>query len=334
VLVYALRRILLFIPTLLGISVVVFLSSALAPGDRCVGKLGERASAEQLAACRQSEGLDKSLPVQYGIYLKRALGGDLGISIRDNRAITECLKEYFPATVELAFGALLWAALLGVLLGMLAALRAGSLLDAGLMSGALAGLAMPVFWLGLLLIMLMQRVSPGWPTSWRLDGVTTYVPLTHFVMLDGLLSGNFSLVREAFTHLLLPALALGTIPLAVIARQTRSAMLETLGQDFIRTAWAKGLDPRAVYLKHTLRNSLLPVITIIGLQFGALLSGAILTETIFTWPGMGSFLVEGVLHRDTNAIQGAALTIAVCYMVINLVIDLFYALLDPRVRLA
>lgn len=332
-LTYALRRILLFIPTIIGISIAVFLASALAPGDRCIGKLGDRATPSQLALCRTNEGLDRSLPVQYAMYANRALHGNFGDSIRDGRPITECVRAYFPATFELAFAALLWAALLGVMLGCLAALRAGSVIDTALMGGALAGLAMPVFWLGLVLVMTMQKLSPGWPTAWRLGGASFYQPLTGVITLDALLRGDFALLREAASHLLLPALALGTIPLAVIARQTRSAVLETLGQDFIRTAWAKGLPPRTVYARHTLRNSLLPVVTTIGLQFGALLSGAILTETIFTWPGMGSFLIEGVLHRDTNAIQGAALAIAGSYMVINLLVDLLYAALDPRVRL-
>ncbi len=330
---YAFRRLLLFIPTLVGISAVVFLATALAPGDRCVAKLGDRASRDQLAACRLSEGLDRPLPVQYGRFLARALRGDLGDSIRDGRPVTRCLRDYFPATVELAFTALLWATLLGVSLGVFAALSAGRLPDTLSMSVALAGLAMPVFWLGLLLIMGMQRCSPGWPTSWRLDGATFYTPLSGFVIPDALLKGNLSLAAEALRHLLLPALALGTIPLAVIARQTRSAVLEALGQDFVRTAWAKGLSPLRIYTRHALRNALLPVTTVVGLQFGALLSGAILTETVFTWPGMGSFLIEGVLHRDANAIQGAALAIAASYMTINLLVDLLYARLDPRVRL-
>uniref|UniRef100_A0A7C2C0Q1 ABC transporter permease n=1 Tax=Thermus islandicus TaxID=540988 RepID=A0A7C2C0Q1_9DEIN len=331
---YVLRRLLGLVPVLFGISLLVFLFLKLIPGDPAQAILGERGSPEQLQALREKLGLNRPLHVQYLTFLRNVLTGDLGVSAVSTIPVAEELKRRWPATFELALSATLVAVALGIPLGILAAVRRNSLLDTLSMSLSLLGVSIPVFWLGLLLVYLFA-VNLHWlPTGGRLstDLALDFRPITGFLVLDGLLSLKPQVVLDALRHLLLPALTLGTIPLAILTRITRGAMLEVLSQDYVRTARAKGLSERQVILKHALKNALLPVVTIVGLQFGTLLGGAILTETIFSWPGIGSYIYEGILNRDYPVVQAGVLVVATAFVLVNLLVDLSYALLDPRIQ--
>jgi len=331
---YVLRRLLGLVPVLFGISLLVFLFLKLIPGDPAQAILGERGSPEQLQALREKLGLNRPLHVQYLTFLRNVLTGDLGVSAVSTIPVAEELKRRWPATFELALSATLVAVALGIPLGILAAVRKNSLLDTLSMSLSLLGVSIPVFWLGLLLVYLFA-VNLHWlPTGGRLstDLALDFRPITGFLVLDGLLSLKPQVVLDALRHLLLPALTLGTIPLAILTRITRGAMLEVLSQDYVRTARAKGLSERQVILKHALKNALLPVVTIVGLQFGTLLGGAILTETIFSWPGIGSYIYEGILNRDYPVVQAGVLVVATAFVLVNLLVDLSYALLDPRIQ--
>jgi len=331
---YVLRRLLGLVPVLFGISRLVFLFLKLIPGDPAQAILGERGSPEQLQALREKLGLNRPLHVQYLTFLRNVLTGDLGVSAVSTIPVAEELKRRWPATFELALSATLVAVALGIPLGILAAVRKNSLLDTLSMSLSLLGVSIPVFWLGLLLVYLFA-VNLHWlPTGGRLstDLALDFRPITGFLVLDGLLSLKPQVVLDALRHLLLPALTLGTIPLAILTRITRGAMLEVLSQDYVRTARAKGLSERQVILKHALKNALLPVVTIVGLQFGTLLGGAILTETIFSWPGIGSYIYEGILNRDYPVVQAGVLVVATAFVLVNLLVDLSYALLDPRIQ--
>lgn len=322
------------VPVLFGISLLVFLFLKLIPGDPAQAILGERGSPEQLQALREKLGLNRPLHVQYLTFLRNVLTGDLGVSAVSTIPVAEELKRRWPATFELALSATLVAVALGIPLGILAAVRKNSLLDTLSMSLSLLGVSIPVFWLGLLLVYLFA-VNLHWlPTGGRLstDLALDFRPITGFLVLDGLLSLKPQVVLDALRHLLLPALTLGTIPLAILTRITRGAMLEVLSQDYVRTARAKGLSERQVILKHALKNALLPVVTIVGLQFGTLLGGAILTETIFSWPGIGSYIYEGILNRDYPVVQAGVLVVATAFVLVNLLVDLSYALLDPRIQ--
>jgi peptide/nickel transport system permease protein len=301
---YLLRRILIALPTLLGVVVLVFLMVRLAPGDPAVLLAGEFATPETLEAIRARYGLDRSLPEQFLIYLEALLRGDLGESARSRRPVLEELKTYFPNTLELASAAILVAVLTGIPLGVLAALRPGSGLDLSVMVLALLGVSMPVFWFGLLAILIFS-VGLGW------------FPVAG---------------KGTLAHLVLPAITLGINATALLARMTRGTLLEVLSQDYIRTARAKGLAERVVIFKHALRNALIPVVTVVGLEFGTLLSGAVITETIFAWPGLGQLLVGSILARDYPVVQGAVLLVAITFVLINLLVDLLYATIDPRVR--
>ena len=322
------------VPVLFGISLLVFLFLKLIPGDPAQAILGERGSPEQLQALREKLGLNRPLHVQYLTFLRNVLTGDLGVSAVSTIPVAEELKRRWPATFELALSATLVAVALGIPLGILAAVRKNSLLDTLSMSLSLLGVSIPVFWLGLLLVYLFA-VNLHWlPTGGRLstDLALDFRPITGFLVLDGLLSLKPQVVLDALRHLLLPALTLGTIPLAILTRITRGAMLEVLSQDYVRTARAKGLSERQVILKHALKNALLPVVPIVGLQFGTLLGGAILTETIFSWPGIGSYIYEGILNRDYPVVQAGVLVVATAFVLVNLLVDLSYALLDPRIQ--
>ncbi len=329
---YIARRLLLLVPTLLGVSVIVFLFIRLIPGDPATAILRESATAEQVAELNQKLGLDKPLPVQYVEYMSRIVQGDLGEGFFTRLAVGDQLKLKFPATAELAVSAMLIATILGVLLGILAAIRRGSPFDYGTMTASLVGVSMPIFWLGLMLIYLFA-VNLHWlPPSTRGDPPDSV--RTGFYILDYLLSLDLDGALRALRHLALPALVLATVPLAVIARQTRSAMLEVLGQDFVRTARAKGLRGRVVIARHVLKNAMLPVITVVGLQTGALLSGAVLTETVFSWPGMGTYVLEAILARDYPVVQSIVLVFALIFVIVNLLVDVSYAWLDPRIKYA
>ncbi|MDX2216592.1 MAG: ABC transporter permease [Oculatellaceae cyanobacterium bins.114] len=331
---YILRRILSLIPVLFGITLLVFLFLHLIPGDPALVLGGERATPEQVEAIRETLGLNKPLPVQYLAFLSQILHLDLGRSIITGIPIAEEIRLRWPATFELSVAAMLLAVLLGVPAGILAAIRKNGWVDNLTMTSSLVGVSMPVYWLGLLLIYLFA-VNLRWlPPSGRLginEGFDFNV-LTGFYAFDALVQFNWPVLGNVIAHLILPALTLSTIPLAIVARITRSAMLEVLAQDYIRTARAKGLLERWVISKHALKNALLPVITIIGLQFGTLLSGAILTETIFSWPGIGSWVYEGILARDYPVVQGGVIFVAIVFVLLNLLTDLSYAFLDPRIQ--
>ncbi len=302
--VYIVRRLLTVMPTLLGVLLAVFLMVRLAPGDPAQLLAGEFATPETLADIRQRFGLDQPWHVQLGLYTLNVFKGDLGQSVRTRQPVTHELANYFPNTLQLALGAMTLALLLGIPAGIVAAIRPGTPFDLLVMLGALIGVSMPVFWFGLMAILIFA-VQLGW------------FPV----------AGTGSL-----WHLVLPAITLSTGTTAILARMTRSAMLEVLSQDFIRTARAKGVAGRVVVFKHALRNALIPVVTIAGLQFGTLLEGAVITETVFAWPGIGQLLVGSILARDYPVVQGAVLLIATAFILINLVVDLLYGAIDPRIR--
>ncbi|MED5414557.1 MAG: ABC transporter permease [Candidatus Latescibacterota bacterium] len=329
---FILRRLALLVPTLAGISVAVFLMIHLVPGDPAQAMLGERANAETLAALRYEMGLDQPLYWQFGRFVSDLLHGDLGRSFRTHEKVTTEVFRRFPATFELTMAAMAFAITGGLGLGLLAAVRRGSTIDYLSMGVATAGISMPVFWLALVLILLLAVQFPLFPISGRVSSHTFIESQTGISFIDALLAGDLQAFSDAVRHLTLPAITLGTIPLAVIARMTRSSLLEVLGEDYIRTAWAKGLPRRLVLLRHAVRNAFIPTLTVIALEFGYLLGGAIITETIYAWPGIGRWLFLAVLARDFRAVQGGVLLLAILFILINLLADVLYALLDPRIR--
>ncbi len=334
---YIIRRLIETIPVLFGASVLVFLLIHLIPGGPEVVLLGERMSEENVAALRARLGLDRPLPEQYLIYIGTVLSGDLGNSIAGNIPIADELLRRLPATIELSICALVIAVAVGVPLGIISAVRRGSWVDTLTMMGAMVGVSMPIFWLGLLLLWLfgvLPKQNYGWglPFTGRLDPNVEITFRTGLHTIDALLSGNWSAFGNAVAHLILPSITLSTISLAIIARITRSSMLEVLHMDYIRTARAKGLQERVVINRHALRNALLPVVTIIGLQLGTLLGGAVLTETIFSWPGIGRWLFNSIQGRDYPIVQSVTLVVTFTFVMVNLVVDLSYAWLNPRIR--
>lgn len=330
-LAYVIRRILVLIPTLLGVSVIVFLMLHITPGDPAELLLGERATEQSLTAMREHLGLHKPLHVQYGMFLKRLLQGDLGETIWTRQKVWVEVKQRFPATIELSMAAMLISCFFGMIFGIISATKQYSAFDYLSMVGALLGVSMPVFWLGLVL-MLIFSLELGWfPMSGRLSIGIDLQRITNFYLLDAVLTANWGAFRNAIRHIALPAATLSTIPMAIVARMTRSSMLEVLRQDYIKTARAKGLSQRVVIFKHALRNALIPVVTTIGLQFGILLGGAILTETVFAWPGVGKWIYDAVSQRDYMVIQGGTLVIACTFVVINLLVDVLYAVINPRI---
>jgi dipeptide transport system permease protein len=330
---FLINRLGFVIPTFIGITLLTFILIRLVPGDPIEARAGERGiSAERHAELVKAYGFDKPVIVQYGIYIGQVLKGDLGRSLVTQNPVTAEFAELFPATVELSLCAAIFALGLGLPAGMLAAVRRNSWLDQGVMGLSLTGYSMPIFWWGLLLIMLFS-VQLGWtPVSGRIDLLYYVEPVTGFLLIDTLLSDQDGSFLSALQHLILPAIVLGTIPLAVIARMTRSAMLEILGEDYIRTARAKGLSSFRVIAVHALRNALIPIVTVIGLQVSVLFTGAILTETIFSWPGVGKWLIEAVYRRDYPVLQGGVLLMGVVVMVVNLLVDLTYGYINPRIR--
>ncbi len=331
---YILRRLVNLIPVLLGITLLVFIFLHLIPGDPAVVLLGDRATPDQVAALRESLGLNQPLPLQYIAFVRQIVQLDFGTSIFTGVPIIEEIKIRWPATFELSLAAMLIALLLGIPAGVLAAVRKNSWLDNLTMSASLVGVSMPVYWLGLLLIYLFAVQLQWLPPSGRLSIAAgfNFEPITGFYVLDALLQGNWNALRDAIAHLILPALTLSTIPLAILARITRSAMLEVLSQNYVRTARAKGVPEFWVIARHALKNALLPVTTITGLEFGTLLGGAILTETIFSWPGIGTWIYNGILTRDYPVVQGGVVFVAIAFVLINLLVDISYALLDPRIQ--
>ena len=320
------------IPVLLGVSIVVFFMVRAIPGDPAQIMLGQQATQTQVQQVRESMGLDKPIFVQYGLFLKNALRGDLGDSIVTGRPVTTELLVRLPATLELTAFAMLVAILVGVPVGVIAAVRQYSALDKTTSVLALTGISMPIFWLAMILVVIFGVNLELLPFPGRLGPTTAITSITGLVLVDSLLTFNFAGFWDGLLHLIMPALALATIPMAVIMRMTRSSMLEVLNEDYVRTARAKGVAPRRVVFKHALRNAMLPTITVIGLQTGLLMGGAIITETIFSWPGIGLYAYQSVSSRDYASIQGVVLYGALLFVLINLVVDVLYAILDPRVR--
>ena len=329
---YAIRRGLTVIPVLVGVSLLVFSFVHLIPGDPALTMLGERATPEKVTEVRARLGLDRPLWEQYLLYVRKVVHGDLGVSIVRGDPVATDLWRRFPATVELAGAAMILATVIGVPLGVVCAVRRNSLIDSLARVGALTGVSMPIFWLGLVLAWIFGVQLGLLPTGFRLDSESTFKPVTNFVILDALVQRQWAVLGDALRHLILPAVALATIPLAVITRMTRASLLEELTRDYIRTARAKGLSGMAVIVRHGLGNALLPVLTVIGLQIGRLLAGAILTETIFSWPGIGLWVYESIESRDYAIVQGATLFIAAIVVVVNLATDLLYAVADPRIK--
>jgi peptide/nickel transport system permease protein len=329
---YIIRRLLSLIPTLLGVSIIVFLFLRMIPGDPALALAGEHATDANVERIREEFGLNKPLYEQYLTYMGKVLRGDLGRSVFNKRYVTDELRARFPATLELSACALMVAMIVGLPAGIISATKRNSIFDNAAMVGSLLGISMPIFWLGLMLNWFFA-VRLGWlPSVTRLDSSIELHRITNLIIVDSLLTGNAEALLNGIKHLILPSVALGTIPMAIIARMTRSAMLEVLEQDYVRTARAKGLAERVVTFKHALKNAMLPVITILGLQVGLLLSGAVLTETIFAWPGIGRWLYLSILARDYPIVQGMALFITFLFLMVNLLVDLSYALVDPRIR--
>ena len=345
---YVIRRLLGLIPVLFGVSLLIFTITRLIPGDPAVALLGQRSTPEAREALRQQLGLNQPMwlnfeavgeqgigglfDAQYFIYMGNLLQGDLGRSIFSRIPVSDSLIARFPATIELTLFAMAFALIVGIPVGVWAALNRGKIQDTAAMTVALSGVSFPVFWLAIILIYIFAVVLGWLPPSGRLSVASDLRPITGLYVLDSLLRWNINALADAVRHLILPALALGTIPLAIVVRMTRSSMLEVLNQDYVRTARSKGLIERAVVNKHAFRNALLPVVTVVGLSFGTLLSGAILTETVFSWPGIGRWVYDAIAARDYPIIQGGVLFIAFVFVLVNLLVDLSYAFIDPRIQ--
>lgn len=331
---FLLKRLALTIPTFIALMFITFVMLRLVPGDPIEVRMGERGiSPERLAQLRQEMGLDQPLWKQFLDYVSALLHGDFGTSIVSKSPVLHEFLTLFPATLELTLTAMIFAVVLGVPAGVIAASRRGGVYDQTLMGLALTGYSMPIFWWGLILVLVMSNTLHLTPVSGRVDLIKYYYPsVTGFMLVDSILSGQKGAFMDAVRHLILPMIVLGTVPLAVIARMTRSSMLEVLEEDYVRTARAKGLSWTRVVGVHALRNALIPVVTVIGLQVGGLLAGAVLTETIFSWPGVGKWLIESINRRDYPALQGGIMLIATIVILVNLFIDMLYGLINPRIR--
>ena len=328
---FIIRRTFSIIPTLLGVSIIIFLMLAITPGDPAELLLGERATEETLEAMREHLGLNEPLYVQYGMFLKRLIKFDLGETIWTRQKVWDEIKQRYPATIELSIAAMFLSCFFGIILGIISATKQYSWFDYMSMIASLIGVSIPVFWLGLVLMLVFSLYLGWFPMSGRMGIGIDLEIITNFYVLDAILTRNWPALKDVLWHLTLPAFALSTIPLAIIARMTRSSMLEVLRQDYIKTAKAKGLGQTKIVLKHALRNGLIPVITVIGLQFGIMLGAAILTETVFAWPGVGKWIFDGVVKRDYMVIQGGTLVVAACFVIVNLIVDVLYAVINPRI---
>jgi len=330
---YIIKRLLWAIPTLLGVSILVFSMVHLAPGDPALVMLGEHANKEAVDALREQMGLNRPLIEQYYFFITNAIQGNFGISTISGEPVLDEFMERFPATIELSLVALSFATIAGLFAGIISAVKRYSIFDYASMTTALAGVSMPVFWLGLMLIYFFS-VELGWlPVSGRLGYEFDIDQVTGLFLVDSILMNDYEAFWDALKHLILPAIALGTIPMAIIARMTRASMIEVMKEDYVRTAKAKGCTKRQVILIHALKNALMPVITVIGLMLGTLFAGAILTETTFSWPGIGKWLVNAVNQRDFPIIQSTTLIIATMFVSVNLIVDLLYAVINPKIRL-
>jgi len=331
---FFLKRLALTLPTFFALMFVTFMLIRLVPGDPIEVRLGERGiSPERLELLRREMGLDQPIWKQFFDYVWALLHGDFGISVISRTPVIHEFLTLFPATLELSFCAMIFAVALGVPAGVIAASKRGGVYDQSMMGLALTGYSMPIFWWGLMLILIMSNTLHLTPVSGRIDLIKYYFqPVTGFMLIDSLISGQKDAFTDAVRHLILPTIVLGTVPLAIIARMTRSSMLEVLEEDYVRTARAKGLAVRRVIGLHALRNALIPVVTVIGLQTGTLLAGAVLTETIFSWPGVGKWLVESIGRRDYPALQGGIMLISIVVIFVNLIVELLYGLINPRIR--
>jgi peptide/nickel transport system permease protein len=331
---FVVRRLLLLVPILLGVSILVFGWIRLLPGSPAEALLGERATPQAFAQIRNQYGLDKPLYVQYWRYLDTTLHGNLGTSIASTRTVTYEIGHRFPATVELALAAILFAVVVGVPMGFLAAKRYGTWFDNASLVASLLGISIPIFFLGIILKYIFAVRLHWLPSVSRESLLAVRAHPTNFYVLDAIIDGDPGALLDALKHLILPAVALGSIPLAIVTRITRAAVLDVQNEDYVRTARAKGLSSVIVDYRHVLRNALLPILTIIGLQTGLLLSGAVLTETVFAWPGVGSWLKDAIFNRDYPVLQGGILFLAIVFVLVNLVVDISYAIINPRIRLS
>lgn len=329
---YIVRRLLLTVPIIIGLSILVFAFVRALPGGPAIALLGERATQESVERVERDLGLEQPVPIQYIRYMANVVSGDLGNSILTRQPVWDELKRQFPATVELGLAAMLFAIVLGIPLGFLAAKRYQGVLDNASLFVSLIGVSFPVFFLALLLKYIFS-VKLGWlPTIGRISPTIPLEHPTNLYLVDALVTGNWTALGDVLKHLLLPAIALGTIPLAVVARITRAATLDVISEDYVRTARAKGLDPSVIDRRHILRNAMLPVTTVIGLQTGLLLTGAVLTETVFAWPGVGRMMLNAISFRDYAVLQGGILFFAVLITLVNLLVDVSYAFFNPRIR--
>ena len=329
---YIIRRILMLIPVLIGVSIVVFLIMRVFSPDPAPIVLGEHATQAATEAWRQANGLNEPIYLQYFHYFQGALTGDLGTSYYTKSPVTKEILTRFPATIELAFVAVILASFFGILIGVISAVKKNSIFDNAGMLVALIGVSMPIFWLGILLIIFFSGTLHWLPSNGRIDPLLQPIRFTGFYLIDSLIEGNWSAFSDAFRHLILPASALAMYSMAIITRMTRSSMLDTLQQDYIRTARAKGISEGRVIYKHALRNGLNPIVTVIGLQLGSLLGGAVLTETVFSWPGIGAYTVTCILKSDFPVVQGVVLLVAAIFVFMNLIVDVIYGFLDPRIK--
>src|SRR6056297_66178 len=329
---YLLKRLILLIPTVIGVTILVFLLVHFIPGDPIEVMLGDKATEAARQALTERLGLDKPMYEQYWNWFVHALQGDFGVSVQSRLPVTEAILSRLPATIELALTATIVAAVFGIIVGVSAAYHHNSKFDHLLVTFSLVGVSIPIFWLGIMLMFLFSAILGWLPVSGRISMGAGVQEVTGFYLIDTLLQGDFSLFLDSLKHLLLPALSLATIPLSQIVRVTRSSMLDVLSEDYVRTARAKGLPYRKIIYKHALKNALIPVITVIGLQMGKLLAGAILTETVFSWPGTGRLLIQSISNRDYPMVQGIVFILAFAFILVNIIVDVIYAKLDPRIR--
>jgi ABC-type dipeptide/oligopeptide/nickel transport system permease component len=329
---YFIKRLVLTIPTLLGVSIIVFLLIHMIPGDPLDVMLGDRVNEAARIAFAERLGLDQPLYIQYWRWFSNAITGDFGTSIRSNEEVISEILSRLPATIELTVVALIIAVVFGIFFGVTSARYRNSILDQSMIGFSLLGVSVPIFWLGMMMIFLFAVILGWLPVSGRIPMGITLPGGTGLYLLDTLVAGKVNLFREALRHLIMPATALATVSLALITRITRSSMLDVLSEDYVRTARAKGLSNRKVIYKHALKNAMIPVVTVVGLQFAKLMGGAILTETVFSWPGIGRLLITAISYRDYPMVQGIVFFVAFAFILINILIDLLYAYLDPRIR--
>ncbi len=329
---YFIKRLALTIPTLIGVSIIVFLLIHMIPGDPIDIMMGDRITDETRAAMEKMLGFDQPLHIQYWQWFTNALHGDFGVSIRSGQPVFQEILDRLPATVELTVLALLIAVVFGIFFGVTAARYRNTIIDQSMIGFSLLGVSIPIFWLGMMLIFFFSVILGWLPVSGRISMGTTITSVTGLYLVDSLISGNFNAFMDALKHLLLPAFSLATVSLALVVRVTRSSMLDVLSEDYIRTARAKGLRERKVVYTHALKNAMIPVVTVIGLQLAKLMGGAILTETVFSWPGIGRLLINAIGFRDYPVVQGVVFFVAFAFILMNIIVDLLYAYLDPRIR--